>query len=182
MEEVWKDIKGYEGLYQVSNLGRIKGLKRKVKSPQGSSGFRTIKEKILIPHISNRGYAVVNLSKDNIKVLRSIHGLVCDAFLENPNNYHCINHKDENKLNNCVNNLEWCTTRYNNLYNNKIDRLTKARMKKIVQIDNDNKAIKIWESSKTVGDALGISNTLITRCCRERGKTAGGYKWKYADD
>lgn len=103
LNEEWKDIEGYEGHYQVSNYGRIKSYK-----------YRQIK--ILRPTITHNGYAMVVLSLYNVKKYKTIHRLVAENFIENPNNYPCVNHKDCNKLKNLVSNLEWCTIQYNTLH------------------------------------------------------------------
>ena len=105
MEE-WRDIKGYEGLYQVSSLGRVKSLK---------DSHDNYREKILKPG-NVRGYLHVNLYKDTKRKTYRIHRLVAEAFISNPNNYEEVNHKDEDKTNNCVSNLEWCTREYNMSY------------------------------------------------------------------
>lgn len=102
IQEIWKDISGYEGLYQVSNLGRIKSLK----------GYYHRKEKILKSGIRN-GYYVINLSKKRERKSYQVHRLVAQAFIPNPDNYLIINHKDENPLNNYVGNLEWCSQKHN---------------------------------------------------------------------
>ena len=106
MEE-WRYIKGYEGKYQISNYGRVKSLKN-------SKG--NYREKIMNPNDDTHGYLKVNLSKNNKKKTYKIHRLVAIHFIDNPNNYECVNHKDENKQNNRVENLEWCTKKYNTNY------------------------------------------------------------------
>ena len=116
MEE-WKDIKGYEGLYQVSNLGRVKSL----------SNTNTRKEKILKP-IYHARYYQITLSKNNIRIQYRVHRLVAEAFIPNPDGLPIINHKDENPLNNNVDNLEWCDSKYNNNYNGKGKRISKTKM------------------------------------------------------
>lgn len=107
IEEIWKDIKGYVGLYQISNLGRVKSLKRITVDG------KTIKERILKPGTDKPGYEFIILRKNNKSHNLMIHRLVAEAFIENPNKYSCVNHKDGNKLNNNVSNLEWCTYSYN---------------------------------------------------------------------
>lgn len=111
MNEIWKDIKGYEGKYQVSNLGNIKSLQRW----SGSQYYN--REQILKPYINKRnGYVYIYLMKNNKGKNIRVHRLVAEAFLENKNNYTDINHKDCNRTNNCVNNLEYCTRSYNIKY------------------------------------------------------------------
>ena len=113
MREIWKDVKGYEGLYQVSNLGRVKRLRfinRHLDFKQ---------EKILKPYKDGGDYYfVIGLHKNGKKKYKAIHRLVAEAFIPNPNNYPIVNHKDENKENNYVDNLEWCTHKYNSNYGN----------------------------------------------------------------
>ena len=103
MREIWKDIEGYEGLYQVSNLGRVKSLQM-----YANGGYKK-RVKILKPCNNGNGYYVVYLMKNKKRSVNYIHRLVAQAFLKNFNNYKCINHKDENKSNNNVDNLEWCS-------------------------------------------------------------------------
>ena len=114
MKEIWKDIEGYEGLYQVSNLGRVKSFPR--------IGTHARKIKIIKIMEDRIGYKFIHLSKNNKQKRKSIHRLVAETFIPNPNNYPCINHIDECKENNKVNNLEWCTYSYNNNYGTKISR------------------------------------------------------------
>lgn len=121
MQEIWKDIKGYEGLYQVSNLGRIRSTDKIVKRGKNGDYFR--KGIILKPQKSKNGYLVCKLSKNGICPSKNIHRLVAEAFIDNPNNYPCINHKDENKQNNIVDNLEYCSYEYNNNYGTKKERI-----------------------------------------------------------
>lgn len=109
--EIWKPIKGYEGIYEVSNLGRIKSLERKVYADFKFGKTRTYKERILKPGIVN-GYQQVKL-RDNSNKIVYVHRLVAETFINNPNNYKTINHIDGNKQNNCVDNLEWCTQKEN---------------------------------------------------------------------
>ena len=117
MQEIWKDIPDYEGLYQVSNLGRVKSLTRKYKTRKNNECIKS-------PSIAGKGYYRISLCKNgNIKYYY-IHQLVAKTFIDNPNNYKLVNHKDENKLNNYVNNLEWCDNKYNiNYKNGNIKRL-----------------------------------------------------------
>ena len=118
MEEIWKDIPNYEGLYQISNLGRVKSFPRK--------GTHTKKERILKFAKSNKNYLIAMLTKHNKRKAKSVHRLVAEAFIPNPNNFPQVNHKDENRHNNCVDNLEWCTNHYNCNYGNRSVKLSIA--------------------------------------------------------
>lgn len=115
--EEWRDVVGFEGLYQVSNLGRVKGLDRLVDTNINNVDKRISKGKLLKPQFNNKGYKRVNLCKNGTFKSVFVHRLVAEAFIPNPNNYPVVNHKDENKQNNCVENLEWCTQKYNMNWN-----------------------------------------------------------------
>ena len=118
MNEEWKDIVGFEGLYQVSNLGRIKCLEHKCQG-RYKGKFRTVKEHMMKPaENKTNGYMYVSLSNSDRGRTITVHRLVANAFLPNHENKPILNHKDEDKHNNCVSNLEWCTSLYNNTYNN----------------------------------------------------------------
>lgn len=121
MNEVWKDIKGYEGSYQVSSIGRVRSLDRLITHMNmGIIRKHLYKGKILKPILEPDGYLSVSLYKKGSSTKKfRIHRLVCESFISNPNNYPIINHKDENKTNNMVENLEWCDYSYNNTYNDK---------------------------------------------------------------
>ena len=180
-KEIWKDIVGYEGLYQVSNLGRVKN---------------TIRDNILLNEI-NHGYCRVLLckNKDDHKHKR-VHILVAEAFLDKSNFKSMpyedrskikledleVNHKDENRMNANVNNLEWCTRLYNCNYGNCAKNIGKALSKKVVQMDINNNIIKTFDSLSDIGRTLGYGIGYISQCCNGRYKQAYGYKWRYADD
>ena len=168
MKEIFKDIKGYEGLYQVSNLGNIRSLDRKIKN-------RNLKGKIKKLDKTKFGYLKVELNNNGKKKKYSVHRLVAQTFLDNPNNYPCINHKDENKNNNIVSNLEWCDYLYNNLYNNK----HKKNWVKVKQLDKNNNIINIFESITEASKKTNIIQCEISNCLHNRQKTAGGYYWQY---
>lgn len=111
--EIWKDVKGYEGRYQVSDLGRVKGIPRMAWSGRV---FYKLKEKILKPGKNSEGYLVVVLCDGKTTKTNKVHRLVAKAFIDNPNNNPVVNHKDSNKTNNCLENLEWCTHSENSMY------------------------------------------------------------------
>lgn len=170
MAEVWKDIKGYEGLYQVSNQGRIKSLRYRNSN----------KTAILKTQINSRnGYVQIVLSKNNIHKTKKVHRLVAEAFLINLNNYPCINHKDENRQNNNIKNLEWCTYSYNNVYNGRSKRVAKIQGKEVKQLDKTGNVINVFESTRQAGRVTGYNQRHISECCRGLVKTCGGYIWEY---
>ena len=176
--EIWKDVKGYEGLYQVSNMGRVKSLERTVTRKNGRK--QTIRERILKPRTNQDGYLRVTLYNNGNKIKQFlVHRLVCEAFHENPENKPCVNHKDENKTNNIASNLEWCTASENSNHGTRTARSTKARSKPVGQYTRDGKLIKVWESTMEVERQLGFANQSISAVARGKLKTAYGYVWKY---
>lgn len=165
MKEVFKDIAGYEGLYQVSNLGRVKSL--------GNDKSR--KEKILRPGIRGNGYLLVILWKNGKRKNYLVHRLVSETFLDNPDNLPCVNHRDENKQNNCVSNLEFCTYQYNNTFNDKHRKKAKK-----VGCYKDGKLIKVYDAIIDV-EKDGFYQGTVVKCCKGRYKSTGGFQWKYID-
>ena len=123
-KQIWKDIAGYEGLYQVSNTGKVRSLDRVITYKNGRQVF--YKSKILKQYLGKDGYMYVHLYKDKKNKRCVVHRLVVQAFLENPNNWPQVNHKDENKTNNAVCNLEWCTAKYNSNYGTRRERLSQS--------------------------------------------------------
>ena len=181
MTEVWKDIKGYEGLYQVSNMGRVKSLGRMAASKNGSKQYR--KERILNPRVTNSGYLLVSLynGSDNVKQFY-VHRLVCEAFHENPKNKPCVNHLDENKENNVASNLEWCTIAENNNHGTRKARMAKSLSKTVAQYTKEGELIKVWQSTMEVQRQLGFDQGTISKATRGKLKTAYGYLWKYIEE
>ena len=172
MKEIYRDIKGYEGLYQVSNLGNVKSLNYN----------NTNKEKVLQLCAHEKGYLYVGLYKNGKRKSYIVHRLVAETFLNNPDNLPEINHKDENKTNNCVDNLEWCTTKYNINYGIHNEKMAKKLSKPINQYDLQGNFIKSWNSATEINKVLGFDNTNISKCCRDIYKTAYGYKWRYVNE
>lgn len=185
MEEIWKDIEGFEGIYQISNYGRLKSLSRSVKI---KSGFRTTKEKIIKPSIGTCGYYQYPLTNGGVRKTILIHREVAKAFVNNPNNLCEINHKDENKLNNFFGNLEWCDKKYNNTYKDRkkreieTQRNTHPSRKRILQIDENNYVVCEYQSIREAERMTGIRHSNICETLKGRRKSAGGYYWEYVSD
>lgn len=183
IEEEWRDVKGYEGLYQVSNLGRVRTLGKIINGRNRS--MRLLKEKILKPHKINGGYLQVILNCNNERKPYLIHRLVAEAFLNNPDNLPCVNHKDECKNNNIVSNLEFCTYHYNNTYGTKLKRQSDKQIngKKSIKVNQytlDGVFIKTWISLAEVYRKMGFNQSHICQCCKGERCKAYNYIWKYA--
>ena len=167
-KELWKPIKGYEGLYEVSNLGNVRSLNYN----------HTGKMQLLKQVPNKKGYLRVTLSPP--KINKQVHRLVAEAFLSNPDNLPCINHKDCNPANNNVNNIEYCTVAYNNRYDNAYQKRAKPQEKPVKQMDLNGNIIKIWSSASEAGRSKKEFNqSNISACCLGKRKTTGGYQWSY---
>lgn len=183
--EEWKDIPGYENLYQASSLGRIKSCAKTICYTNGKIIHR--KEKILSLVNSYGQYLTVGLNKNSEHKTYNVHYLIALTFIENPDNLPCINHKDENKYNNTVNNLEWCSYSYNTTYNNAMRTRLNTRNannsfgceKKVHQCDLQGNTIRVWNSVRSIERELGYKSSNISSCCLNKRKTAYGYIWKY---
>jgi len=179
-EEIWKPIKGYEGLYEVSSWGRVRSLDRWVNKKNGLKSFH--KGRIRKLNNLKNGYLVAHLVKKCKPEPYYVHRLVAQAFIENPDNLPIINHKDEVKTNNHVENLEWCTHSYNINYGTAKERQRenagKKTSKKVYQYTMDGELIKVWKSASEVQRQLGFGGH-ISSCCRGKKKTGYGYIWSY---
>ncbi len=174
MNEIWKDIKGYEGLYQISNLGRVKSFR-------GSAKLGKPKEFILKPCLINSGYYVVTLYANNRKKHKfQVHRLVAETFIDNPQGFPCVNHKDEDKTNNCVSNLEWCTYQYNNNYGTARVRAVDTISKPIEQMTLEGKTIAKYRSMRIASDLLGYKYEALKEWCNKG--VGGGYIWRQIDE
>ena len=181
-KEIWKDIVGYEGLYQVSNLGNVKSLAR------GNRAEKNIKQN------TNYGYKCVYLYKDHKLKDKRVHRIVAEVFLDKNDfksmpdedrnlidlNDLQINHKDENKKNNRVNNLEWCTAKYNSNYGSRNKKVSNLKRKKINQYDLEGNFIREWDSISKIEKELGLHHSNIIKVCSNLRNKTGGYKWKYS--
>lgn len=205
--EIWKDIKDFEGFYQVSNYGNVKSLERIVECSNGRQ--RLCKEKVLKLRKNNNGYLDVHLYKEGKGKTMKVHRLVAQAFIDNPSNHPIISHKDENPLNNCVSNLEWCTQEYNINYGTRNERmaatkkengqyeriaatnkvnghyehlaeLSKLRCSKpVFQYSISGDFIAKYESTIEAARQLHYSQGNISSCCRGERKTHKDYLWSY---
>ena len=188
-EEIWKDIEDYEGLYQVSNFGRVKSVERWVYSGKGNSTKRLNPELIKSQAI-NHGYSVVTIWKDNKIKMMKIHRLVCQAFTLNPNNKPCVNHIDGVKTNNYVENLEWCTYSENHKHAYKNGLMTGYFQGKFGK--DNSKSRPVFQINPKSGDVIrgydaimdahrdtGISFSNISAVCNGKRRIAGGYIWHF---
>lgn len=164
--EEWAPIKGYEGVYEVSNLG-------------GVASVRSGNRKILKPS-KPTGYLQIVLSINNSKRTHRVHRLVAEAFIPNPKSLPEVNHIDEDKLNNCVDNLEWCTRKYNVTYGTGMVRSISNRSKEVVAFDQLGNIVHRFKSTKEAG-RNGFSQGHISSCCLGNRKTHRGLYWKYTE-
>lgn len=172
-KEEWRMIPGYEGLYMVSSIGRVKNCRT---------------GKIMKP-FEYKGYLQISLTKNGIRKTYRVHRLVAMAFIPNPNNLPEVNHKDEDGSNNCVDNLEWCTRKYNNNYGTRVTRAAKKKSIKVAQYTPDFpcELIKVWSSATEASRELRkqgvkVYDSNINRCCNGQRKTAGGFGWGWWEE
>lgn len=168
--EIWKPIKGFEGFYEVSSFGRIKSLE---------SGRWKNREKILKPAKHKFGYLYVILCKDGIRKNFRVHRLVAENFILNPLNLPQVNHKDEVKTNNCVENLEWCDAKYNINYGTHNEKMSKSKSKSVYQYTKSGEFVRGWESTMDIERDLGYFQSNISRCCHGKLKSAYKFVWSY---
>lgn len=183
--ERWLPIKGYEQSYMISSYGRIKAIDRTLTFSDGR--VRAYKSRIIRTHRINQHYYVASLSQNQRRIMKDVHRLVAEAFIPNPNGFKEINHKDENSLNNCVDNLEWCTRKYNNNYGSHNKKVSESIMncpstsKPVVQMKPDGTIIQTFPSIREAARSLGNvkRDCNILRVCQGINKTCFGYKWSY---
>lgn len=166
MEEIWKDIDGYEGKYQVSSLGRIKS----------ASWHNGATERLLKLRLDRRGYPTCFLYKDGQRKQLSVHRVVANTFIPNPHNKPQVNHINGEKSDNRVKNLEWCTNRENQ------DHASDSDLKhtvKVLQLDMNGNLVKEWSSMAKAANALRVTRASIFSCCTGKAKSCKNYIWKY---
>lgn len=172
MVEEWKDIKGYEGIYKISNLGKVVRIKGSQEHPM---------------KIWNNGrYMEIRLSKGGKSTHFTLHRLLAVHFIPNPNNLPFVNHIDEDKSNNKVENLEWCTNRYNcnyGTYNFRLSERLKGRKafwltKAVIQCSMNGEFIREFESIRDAAKAVKSSPANISMCCKGIYSSCKGFKWK----
>lgn len=184
--EKWKDIAGYEGIYQVSTMGQVRSLDRMVKNHHGTYYFKT--GEVKHQRRKNNGYLIVDLYKDNLQKTCHVHRLVADAFIPNPEGKETVNHKDGVVTNNMLGNLEWATPREQNLHFYHNGLKARCSIQKAIQAMNiaQMKGVKCietgvtYESLESAARALGRGGgSLICACCRGKRQRAYGYTWEY---
>lgn len=194
-DEEWRDVVGYEGLYLVSNYGRVRSLNRivNITSSNRNQGYKARRNGRILTSYIRRGYQTLFLSRDGKARLKPVHRLVAMAFLSNPLNKSTVNHIDGNKQNNHVSNLEWATYSENELHSYKVLGKTpnKTRLGKfgkesynhriIHQLSNDGAILATYESRGEATRKTGISSGCIWMAMNGKRKTAGGFRWAYAD-
>lgn len=188
MEEIWKpaiyiDEKGkiwdFTDYYEISNFGNIRSLDRLVFFKDGR--IASFKGKLRIPKLGNAPYKCIELRKGKMVKICLIHRLVALAFVPNPDNLIYVNHKDENKLNNNADNLEWCTKSYNCKYGTGTKRRIEKRIRPILQYTKDFQLVAEYPSIKEASEKNNISSGAIINVCAGRYNTAHNYIWRYKE-
>ena len=186
-DEIWKDVVGYEGLYKVSDKGNVYSVERKDSMGRKWGGH------ILRPGYTRGGYLKVDLFRNGIRKASKVHRLVTEAFIPNPNDYPQVNHIDEDKVNNNVENLEWCTSKYNNIHGTRTKRVTEKTSKKVRAVNIKTGEVLTFSSTLEAG-SKGYSQGTVSTSCRGvykdnktgkliggDGRTYKGHRWYYEE-
>lgn len=183
--EIWKDIDGFEGHYQVSNLGQIRSLDRFIKDARLLKRFEA--GQIIPARLKNNGYLHVRLSKDGVHKFFLVHRIVAKTFISNPNNLPEVNHKKGIKTDNRASELEWATSKENTQHSiangltPKVKRGAENKNSKpILQMDMNHNIIKVFPNAREAEKETGASNKNIAACARGKAKSAKGFLWRYA--
>ena len=160
--ETFVKIEGFEK-YEVSNLGKVRNMKT---------------GKILKPRLHRNGYLMHQFYENNKRKFLYLHRIIAIAFIDNPEEKPQVNHIDENKLNNDLSNLEWCTVRENLVHGTRMKRIAEKNFKKVIQLDLNDNVLNVFESIKQAGQETGVFATSISACCNGRIKSSGGFKWR----
>lgn len=171
--EVWKDIEGYEGLYEVSSHGRVRSLDR-VQVGRGHTKPRLFKGIVLSTFLTQAGYLAVGFMVHRKHKYMLVHRLVAEAFIPNPDNLPQINHKDEDKTNNHVENLEWCTNQYNMVYGTRLERMIKSKLRPIEQLTLEGEHVAFHDRIEN----CGFNYSTVYRAARH-GTQSHGYRWRF---
>lgn len=181
MIEEWKTIVETEGKYEISNFGNLRSVDRYARVC--GEGKRLVKGQTIIPAKCSNGYLELQASIGKHRKCLLVHRLVAKYFIPNPDNLPEVNHKDENPQNNRVDNLEWCTPKYNCNYGTRNQRCMEKVIKKAVrQLSLTGNEIKVFSMIREAARATGINESQIIRVCKGQNNTAGGYKWEYVEE
>ena len=162
--EIWKDIKGFEGIYKVSNKGKIKNKFNRIRKTKLNY---------------ENGYEYIGLRKEGKYYWKFVHKIVAETFIPNPKGYSIVNHIDEDKTDNRAENLEWCTQKYNMNYGTARLKISKGNSKKVYQYDLKGKLVNVFYGAREAGRILKIRHQGITACCRGEREEYKNYVWKY---
>lgn len=179
MEEIWKPIKGYEGHYEISSIGRVKSIKR--MSEGTGRSCRSLSERMLSITLFRNGYEKVMLRKNGKDKCYRVHRLVAESFIDNPNGFLEVNHKNEIKTDNSVDNLEWCNRQYNCNYGTRNDRIVKYNSKKVLQFTKEMVYVGEYSSLAEAARINGFKQSHIGCCCNGKRLTSNGFIWKYGE-
>lgn len=184
MEEIWKDVVGFEGYYEVSNYGNVRSKDRVIVRSNGCKLTLTGKP---LPQYKRYGNSTiaryyVNLCKNSKNYTPSVHRLVAEAFIPNPDNLPQINHKDEDPSNNRVDNLEWCTAKYNHNYGTRNDRQARKLWVPVCVYDMDGNLLSVHDSIKEACNIYNVDASSATKVCKHKYKYTNGLVFRYIDN